>query len=147
MKKATGSSPPSTDAPAAAAPQVPAVPVRKLIIIGSVAFVLLASLGIGLWFYFSPPGVYIIDRFSKPHDELTTEIVKVGATLNNGMLDIQPSSGAYVKLLYQTPASDQATIEATAIWREGDESTMLGLVCCASSDSNFMEFLIDGNGN
>ncbi|HET6268096.1 MAG TPA: zinc-ribbon domain-containing protein [Acidobacteriota bacterium] len=106
--------------------------------------ILIGSLTLWLWLF--PPGVYVKDSYSRENDEIADQIKEVGATVNNGFLDVKPGNDLFYALIYQTPASSQATIEATAIFKDGDENAMMGLVCCGSDNKNFIGFMMKRSG-
>jgi hypothetical protein len=136
----------SSPPPAAKEPRRP-IPIKTLMIIGLVGFVLFAGIILAGWFYFFPPGVYVRDSFRKAHKELAGSLKGVNATFSDGVAHLRPPNQKFYVLLYETPASNQATIEGTAIWKEGDEETIFGVVCCAVDENNFTALMIGAKGD
>lgn len=119
---------------------------KTVVIIGLVLFLFFVGIGVGVWLYFFPPGVYVRDRFSTENSEIASQLKENGSKVHDGVVDFNPDNEKFYSLIYQTPASPQTTLEATATWKEGDESTILGLICCATDKGNFTSFMINGKG-
>jgi hypothetical protein len=141
--------------PAPGVQQIPApvtrsggISAKALIIIIASVFLLVAIAGAAAWLYFFPPGVYIKDNFGKAHREIESQIKSLGseAVIGDNKLEIRPPNKLFYMLMYETPASPNATIESTITWTEGEKDLLFGVVCCAASEENFTAFLVGGKG-
>lgn len=117
-----------------------------VVIIGLVLFLLFVGIGVGVWLYFFPPGVYVRDRFNNENSQIASQITDNGSKVHDGVVDVTPANEKFYSLIYETNVSPQSTIEATAVWKDGDENTIAGLICCATDKANFMAFMINGKG-
>lgn len=131
-------------------PAVPASPGSSAKIIFILAAVLLLVLGIGgavAYFYFFPPGVFVKDSFRRSHPQLESKIRNLGnaARFFNNTLEIDPPNKQFYSLTYGTVVSDHATVEGTVEWKEGDKSTLFGIVCCAIDQDEFYVLMINGH--
>jgi zinc-ribbon domain len=117
---------------------------KKIILLILLGFLLIAGAGIALWLTFFPPGVYVRDSFRKPKNEILSQIQDSGARLENGMLEMEPPNEKFYSISYKDPISDQSTIEATIIWKGGDEYSTFGILCCDAGNKEFIAFLISG---
>jgi hypothetical protein len=131
----------------AAPPHARKISTKLIVIAVSAALLLFLGSIVALWLYFFPPGVYVSDSFRKPHKDLATFVKTINANYSDGKIHLQPPNRNFYVLLYEKPASNHATVEGTAIWKEGDEDTILGLACCAIDDNNFTALMISGKGN
>jgi hypothetical protein len=118
----------------------------------AIAAALLLLFGIGgavAFFYFFPPGVFVRDSFRKPHPQIEKDIQAFGnkAQFVDNTLRLLPPNKSFYALLYDTVASDNATVEGTIEWKEGDQDVLFGIICCAASVDNFHVFMIGGKGN
>jgi hypothetical protein len=99
---------------------------------------------IALWLTFFPPGVYVSDSFRKPHRDIVSQIQDFGGRIQDGMLELEPPNGRYYGISYKDPIADQATIIATVIWKEGDENSTFGILCCDTGSNEFIAFMVSG---
>jgi hypothetical protein len=120
---------------------------KTILIVGLVGFVVFVGIIVAVWLYFFPPGVYVRDSFGKTHRELAGSLKGVNATFSEGFVHLRPPNQKFYVLLYETPASNQATVEGTAIWKEGDEQTIFGVACCAVDEDNFTALMIGAKGD
>jgi zinc-ribbon domain len=133
--------------PATAAPPAKSgISTKTIATVIGIFFLLILIGSLTLWLWLFPPGVYIKDSYSRENDEIANQIKEVGATVHDGLLDIKPGNDLFYAFLYQTPASNQATIETTAIFKDGDENAMMGLVCCGVDNKNFIGFMMKRSG-
>ncbi len=151
-KSATAAAP----AKAAGTPAVPAAekpPVKRmsfrttalLVLSGLLIFTLLV---VGGWLYFFPPWIYDRDSFSSVHPDLASRMQEIGGmTVHDGLLEIAPRSGFYTAILYGQPASSHSSVNATVAWTAGDPDSAFGIACCATDASNFMAYMIQGDGS
>lgn len=107
-------------------------------------FLVVVGGGIALWFTFFPPGVYVEDSFRKPNKDIVSQIQDYGARLKDGMLELEPPNEKFYSISYKDPISDQSTIQATIIWKEGDPNTAFGILCCDAGNKEFIAFMISG---
>ncbi len=121
----------------------------KIIFILAAAFLLLLGVGGAVaYFYFFPPGVFVKDSFRRPHSQLESKIRSLGSAARffNNTLEIDPPNKRFYSLLYDTVASDHATVEGTAEWKGGDKEVLFGIVCCAIDQDEFYVLMINGHG-
>lgn len=123
------------------------VAAKTILIVGLVGFVVLVGIIVAVWLYFFPPGVYVRDSYGKTHKELAGSLKGVNATFSDGVVHVRPPNQKFYVVLYQTPASNHATVEGTAMWKEGDEETIFGVVCCAVDEDNFTALMIGAKGD
>jgi hypothetical protein len=140
--------PPVPSAPVAPVPD--AIQPKKGMSSKTILFLILAIFlavvggGIALWLTFFPPGVYVSDSFRKPHKDIVSQIQDYGARVQDGMLELEPPNDKFYSISYKDPISDESTIEATALWKEGDADTTFGILCCDSGNKEFIAFMISG---
>jgi zinc-ribbon domain len=139
-----------------ATPPVPSLPLpevpqikkgmssKAIIFLVLAAFLLIVGGGIALWFTFFPPGVYVSDSFRKPHSDIVSQIQDYGGRIKDGMLELEPPNEKFYSISYKDPTSDEATIEATVIWKEGDANSSFGVLCCDVGNKEFIAFMISG---
>src|SRR5262245_38781039 len=143
-------SPAPSPSPVQSSPQPAAVQPKSglsskaiMVLISIIALVIVGG-GIALWLTFFPPGVYVQDSFRKPHRDIVSQIQDFGGRIQDGLLELEPPNGRYYGMSYKDPISDQATITGTMIWKEGDENSTFGLVCCDNGNNEFVAFMISG---
>ena len=117
---------------------------KTILYIASTLFVIFVGLVLFVWLYFFPPGVYVQDSFRKVHKDLVSQVQTSEAKINDGMLDTVPLNEKFDAFLYAPRASDKTIIEATVVWKEGDENVISGIVCCATNENNFLVFMVTG---
>lgn len=120
---------------------------KTILILGLVGVVVFIGIIGAIWLYFFPPGVYVKDSYRKAHKELAGSLKGVNATFTDGFVHLRPPNQKFYVLLYETPASNQATVEGTALWKEGDEDTIFGIACCAVDEENFTALMIGAKGD
>jgi hypothetical protein len=140
------SAPAETQAPSAPVPQ-PAKSSKSIGILIGIVLLLFIGAIIAVWLVFFPPGVYVQDSFRKVHDDLASQVKSTKAQINNGMLDTTPLNEKFDSFLYKQRTSDKSSIETTVVWKEGDENTIFGVICCALDENNFLVFMVTGKGN
>lgn len=111
-------------------------------IIAAILFVVFLGAAVAVWLVFFPPGLYVRDRFSSAHPEIESQIKDLNAEIQDGMVLMKPGNEKFQALLYKTEAGTKSTMEATVVWKEGDEDSMFGVVCCGKDASNFTVFMI-----
>ncbi len=57
---------------------------------------------------------------------------------------MEPPNEKFYSVSYKDPVSDESTIEATIVWKEGEENTAFGIFCCDNGNKEFISFMISG---
>lgn len=117
---------------------------KTIFVLISIVLLIIVGGGLALWFTFFPPGVYVRDSFRKPHQEIVSQVQDYGARIQDGMLEMEPPNEKFYSIAYKDPISDESTIEATIVWKEGEENSSFGIFCCDNGNKEFISFMISG---